>query len=221
MTAGQTKDRPSPYPGYDVLDKRTTPSWDEPTRAVIADRLATPHEPRFFNAVEWLAMNALCACIVPQANARPVVPVAALVDARLHANRGDGYRDARLPPMRDAWRRGLAALDAESRERHDLPFASIERRAQMALLEQMQRGELSGPAWRGMPAKLFFAERVLHDVCGMYYSHPYAWSEIGFGGPANPRGYVRMYYDRRDPWEAVEARPGEEDKAARENRRVR
>jgi hypothetical protein len=221
MTTGRTPPRATRYPGYDVLDKRATPSWDEPTRAVIAARLATPHEPRFFNAVEWLAVMPLCACIVPQANAQPIVPLAALLDAKLTGHGGDGYRDARLPPMRDAWRIGLAALDAESRMRHELPFASLDRSAQTALLEQMQHGELSGPAWRDMPSQLFFAERVLHDVCALYYSHPHAWSEIGFGGPANPRGYVRLYFDRRDPWEAVEATPGAEDQAMRENRRAR
>jgi hypothetical protein len=53
-----------------------------------------------------------------------------------------------------------------------------------------------------------------------YYGHPTAWSEIGFGGPASPRGYVRMDFDRRDPWEAAEAKPGQEDAAARDNSRV-
>jgi hypothetical protein len=72
-----------------------------------------------------------------------------------------------------------------------------------------------------MPSELFFKERVLHDICGAYYSHPHAWSEIGFGGPANPRGYVRMYFDRRDPWEAAQAAPGKEEQAREENRRVR
>jgi hypothetical protein len=62
---------------------------------------------------------------------------------------------------------------------------------------------------------------VLHDICGAYYSHPHAWSEIGFGGPANPRGYVRIYFDRRDPWEATEAKPDDEGKAYQENRRAR
>nr|WKF60822.1 hypothetical protein HUO10_005344 [Paraburkholderia busanensis] len=221
MSNGSGKPRTTRYPGYDVLNKRATPSWDDLTRSVIDERLATPHEPRFFTAVEWLALTSLCACIVPQANAQPVVPVAALLDARLMRNAGDGYRDARLPPLRDAWRTGLAALDAESRARHALPFASLERSMQRELVERMQRGELSGTAWRDMPSKLFFSERVLHDVCGLYYSHPHAWSEIGFGGPANPRGYVRMYFDRRDPWEAVEAAPDTEQKAAKENRRVR
>jgi hypothetical protein len=25
-----------------------------------------------------------------------------------------------------------------------------------------------------------------------FYSHPWAWNEIGFGGPAYPRGYMRL-----------------------------
>lgn len=221
MRDANQKSRVTRYPGYDVLDKRDTPSWDDATRTVIAQRLATPAEPHFFNAVEWLAVRALCACIVPQANALPVVPLALLVDTKLTENAGDGYRDARLPPLQQAWRTGLAALDAESRARHELPFASLEKATQVALLESMQRGELTGDTWAGMPANLFFAERLLHDICSTYYSHPHAWSEIGFGGPANPRGYVRLYYDRRDPWEAAEAEPGQEDKARKENQRAR
>lgn len=209
------------YPGYDVTMKRDTPSWDDVTREVIDARLATPKEPRFFDAVEWLALRALCACIVPQDDEREAVDLPALLDAKLVKDTGDGYRDARLPPMRDAWRIGLAALDAESRTRHELPFASIDKDAQNALLRDLQQGTLKHDAWRGMPAALFFSMRVLHDICGAYYSHPRAWSEIGFGGPANPRGYVRMVFGRRDPWDAAEAKPGKEEEALKENRRVR
>jgi hypothetical protein len=36
------------YPGYDVLSKRWTQSWNEQTREVIDRRLAAPREPRFF-----------------------------------------------------------------------------------------------------------------------------------------------------------------------------
>jgi len=214
------KDLPR-YPGYDVMTKRDTPSWDDVTRHVIDERLATPDGPHFFDAVEWRALCALCACIVPQDSQRPNVPLAALVDARLMKNTGDGYRDARLPPMRDAWHIGLRALDAESRARHELPFASIEHDGQHALLVDMQQGKLNSAEWNGMPPAVFFAERVLHEICGMYYAHPHVWSEIGFGGPANPRGYVRMVADRRDPWEAAEANAGHEEAAQKENRRAR
>ena len=91
---------------------------------------------------------------------------------------------------------------------------------QDALLGMMHRGEMSDPAWDGLGARNFFAKRILSDIPGLYYSHPTAWSEMGFGGPASPRGYVRMELDRRDPWEAAEAKPGGETRALRENKHV-
>ena len=71
-----------------------------------------------------------------------------------------------------------------------------------------------------MSGKEFFQHRVLPDITAAYYALPVAWSELGFGGPASPRGYVRMDFDRRDPWEAAEAKPGREDEARRDNHHV-
>jgi hypothetical protein len=34
-----------------------------------------------------------------------------------------------------------------------------------------------------------------------FYSHPWAWNEIGFGGPAYPRGYARLGAGEREHWE--------------------
>ena len=132
----------------------------------------------------------------------------------------DGYRQAKLPPLRDAWQRGLAALDSEARAAHGERFHALTSEVQDELLKAMQRGELQGPDWRGMPSQLFFKERVTHDILAAYYCHPKAWNEIGFGGPASPRGYVRMNFNRRDPWEAVESKPGHEHDARRANERI-
>jgi hypothetical protein len=41
-------------------------------------------------------------------------------------------------------------------------------------------------------------------ACTAFYAHPYAWNEIGFGGPAYPRGYKNLGIDRREPWERPE-----------------
>ena len=54
------------YPGYDVLAKRWTQSWNEPTRQVIDRRLAVPREPRFFSPTEWQTLDAVCDRIMPQ-----------------------------------------------------------------------------------------------------------------------------------------------------------
>ena len=211
------------FPGYDVLAKRDGPSWNAQTRRVIDRRLATdPSRHDFLDDAAWATLRALCERIVPQPPTRPGrIPVAALVDARLQEGAPEGYRDARLPPLQEAWRRGLAALDAEAQAQAGMRFHAMAADAQDSLLRRIQHGQAYSPAWDGMPPDLFFRKRVLHDIVAAYYGHPTAWSEIGFGGPASPRGYVRLDFDRRDPWEASEARPGREDEARRENDRVR
>jgi hypothetical protein len=208
------------YPGYDVLRKRDTPSWNDATRSVIDARLAIPDAARFLAAEEWQTLTAVCDRIVPQPAGRPRVSIAALVDHKLANDHRDGYRQASLPPLREAWQRGLAALDAEAQARHQRRFHALTVESQDELLKAMQDGKLDGPAWQGMSPGTFFSERVTHDILAAYYSHPRSWNELGFGGPASPRGYVRMYFDRRDPWEAVEAKPGHEEEARRANQQV-
>ena len=202
---------PDRYPGYDVLAKRDTPSWNDATRQVIDARHAIVDAPKFLDQQEWLTLRAICDGIVPQSSPPQArVPIAAMVDRKLTKDHRDGYRDARLPPLREAWRRGLAAVDAAAQARAGVAFHLLTAPARDALLRDMHDGKLDGPEWGGMPCKLFFRERVTHDILAAYYSHPTAWNEIGFGGPASPRGYVRMYFNRRDPWEAAEAYSGDE-----------
>ncbi|HTV52245.1 MAG TPA: gluconate 2-dehydrogenase subunit 3 family protein [Steroidobacteraceae bacterium] len=211
---------PERFPGYDVLAKRHTPSWNAQTQRVIDARLAVPREPRFLSVEEFAILEAIAARITPQPAHRPPIPVAALVDAKLYGNHRDGYRAADMPPEREAWRRGLRALDAEARAAHGAGFVELPARLQEELLGKLQAGALQDAAWGGIPPKTFFTQRLLADVVSAYWSHPTAWSEMGFGGPAAPRGYVRLDYDERDPWEAAEAYPGEEASARRANRRV-
>jgi hypothetical protein len=211
---------PERFPGYDVLSKRHTPSWNDATRRAIDERLALPREPRFFTEAEWLTLKAVCDRIVPLAVDRPPIPVAAMIDDKMARNQTDGYRHHRLPPMREAWRNGLRALDQEARAHLGGRFHTLPAAEQDALLKQMEQGALTDPAWAGMPSELFFSGRVVHDSVAAYYAHPVAWNEIGFGGPASPRGYVRLGVDKRDPWEAAEVTAGKEDAARRKNRDV-
>ncbi|HEY6455865.1 MAG TPA: gluconate 2-dehydrogenase subunit 3 family protein [Steroidobacteraceae bacterium] len=209
------------YPGYDVLQKRDGQSWNSASRRTLDARLSLRQAPRFFAQAEWFTVRALCERIMPQPTGSQVVPLAALLDQRLLSGRTDGFRRANLPQQAEAWRQGLAAIDVEARTHHGMAFHELDPEQQDALLRRLQAGELTGAAWRGMPGQDFFAHRVLPDITSAYYAHPLAWNEIGFGGPASPRGYVRMDFNRRDPWEAAEALPGNEVQALSENRRVR
>lgn len=213
-------DRQDRYPGYDVLTKRLGPSWNEQTRRVITRRLSLSHEPRFFTAEEFQTVNAIAARIVPQPAARPPIPVAALVDDKLFRGASDGYRLAQMPREGDAWRLGLKALDAESGAAYGGRFHGLAEGLQDSLLARMQSGELKSPEWAGMSPKDFFKKRMAHDIVLAYYAHPAAWSEIGWGGPASPRGYVRLDFNERDPWEAAEAGSRDEAAVRRTNRHV-
>ena len=209
------------FPGYDVLNKRRTPSWNDQTRAVIDARLAVPRSPRFLDAAAFATLSAIADRIVPQPADRPPVPVAALVDDKLVRDRQDGFREADMPREREAWPRGLAAIEAEAQAAHGRSFVSLDGAAQDGRLRRVENGDCHDAAWGGMKPKTFWKARLINDVVHSYYAHPTAWSEIGWGGPASPRGYVRMGYDERDPWEAAEARPGtDEASARRKNNRV-
>lgn len=213
--------RVSRFPGYDVLAKRAGPSWNDKTREVIERRLAIGSGPRFFTAEEFLTVRAAADRIVPQPTGRPRIPVAALVDHKLHFGQSDGYRRSGSLRDRDAWRLGLKAMDAEARSAWNGRFHELTLSQQDALLECMQNGELLNPMWHPLNCRDFFRLRFAKDLVLAYYAHPIAWSEIGWGGPASPRGYVRMDYDERDPWEAAEAHDGAFERALRKNRHVR
>ena len=209
------------YPGYDVLSKRQSVSWNNKTREVIAERLSLGSQPKFFTADEFVTVMALADRIVPRSAARPPIPVAVLVDHKLHLAKSDGYRQPGMPREREAWQLGLKALDAEAEAAYGARFHVLPEADQDALLARMQQGELRNPAWGEMAPKMFFKMRLARDLVLAYYAHPVAWSEIGWGGPASPRGYVRMDYDERDPWEAAEVRDGDVEAARRKNNRVR
>jgi hypothetical protein len=208
------------FPDYDVLSKRLGPSWNEQTRAVVTRRLSIGPEPRFFTASEFQIVLAVAARIVPQPTTRPPIPVAALVDDKLHRGSSDGYRKADMPREQEAWRLGLRALDEEATAAFGARFHALPDTDQDALLARMEKGALKGAAWGKMPSDAFFKMRMAHDIVLAYYAHPTAWSEIGWGGPASPRGYVRMDFDERDPWEAAEAKAGDVEAARRKNLRV-
>jgi hypothetical protein len=193
------------YPGYNVLDKWNSPSFDDTTREVLARRLREMPPRRFLSGEEWELLDALTARLLPQPDRQDPIPITPWIDAMLHDERGDGFRHPDMPPLREAWRQGLAAIDDEARLVHGKPFTLLGGASQDALLSEIGEGRVHSPRWQGLNARQFFVHHLLKSAAGIYYSHPAAWSEIGFGGPASPRGYVRLGFNGRDPWDAKEA----------------
>jgi hypothetical protein len=209
------------YPGYDVLAKWPGPSWNDKTREVVARRLSIAPEPRFFTPDEYATVRAIADRIIPQPADRPPVPIAALIDRKLQDEMMDGYRVPGMPKDGEAWRLGLRALNAEAKAAHGTRFTDLTEEEKDRLLRRAQSGELRALEWGALPSDAFFRKRMGRDIVLAYYAHPIAWSEIGFGGPASPRGYVRLDFNERDPWEAAEMKEGDQAAARRSNRRVR
>jgi len=195
---------PPRYPGYDVLAKWDSPSFDDITRNVLAHRLDAVPPRRWLTAAEWGLLDAINARLLPQPERAQPIPITPWIDAMLHDDRGEGFRHPDMPPLRDAWRLGLAAVDDEARRLHDSPFVDLAATARDAVLQVLADGRAASPRWQGIDARRFFIHHLLKTAAGIYYAHPRAWNEIGFGGPASPRGYVRLGFDGRDPWEAKE-----------------
>lgn len=178
--------------------------WDAATAAVVDARLGLPPDVSFFSSTEEGIAAALLDRLVGQ-EGEPRVPIVNMVDARLAGHETDGWRYADLPEDGEVWKRTLAYLNEDARDRHGVGFAEIGPQLQDEILASIQSEE---GAWHGLPAGHIW-NLWLRYACTAFYAHPWAWDEIGFPGPAYPRGYANLGLDRREHFEARDARPGE------------
>ena len=197
-------EHPTRYAGWNVLAKWWSPDWDEQTRAVVRQRLEELPPVRFLTPGEVRLLDAVVERLVPQAEraAAERVPIVPWIDEKLHHDRRDGYRYEELPPLREAWRLGLAGIDESARLLHGAAFADLDTAMQEETLARVQRGDVPGEVWRRIPASRFFRDVLCLTVVKIYYAHPTAWSEIGYSGPSSPRGHVRNWMGGVDPWDA-------------------
>lgn len=193
-----------PFPAYDVLAKRETPSWNERTRAVIDRRLALAIADKVLTAVQLTTLRALVSCVCPEPPGRPGTTTVAMIVHKIAHDEGDGYRPASLPRAAECWRGGLDAIDDEARQRWRCGFAQLEAHSAEEILRAIASGNVRSHLWKSLPASLFWQWRLLPDLLSSHWAQPSLWSAMGFGGPASPRGYVRLSENRRDPWEAAE-----------------
>lgn len=197
------------YPTYDVMTpEKWRHDWDEKTRRLVLDRIRNVPDRAFFNQEEFALLEAICRRLMPQED-RPSelrIPIAPFIDQRLARGQGNGYRYEQTPWDEEAYRRGLAGVDEASEAMFRARFAELPDPQQDAVLGTIEDGAPPGESWRKLPAERFF-KLLLQDTVEVYYAHPVAWNEIGFQGPASPRGHVRLSLGTRDPWEAEETRP--------------
>ncbi len=201
--------RPQPgyYPGFQTMSQKAF--WDEATRNVVLARVEQVPPIRFFTSEEVPLMQAVCDRLLPQddRDAAHKVPIMNYIDNRLHSRRIDGYRFEDMPPDHEAHRLGLQAIEAIAQHEYHTSFIDLDQTQQDTVLKSIHDGNppAAHEIWQKMSVTRFWM-LIMQDVLDAYYAHPYAWDEIGFGGPAYPRGYMRLEGGKPEPWEVHEQR---------------
>jgi hypothetical protein len=198
---------PGYYPGFSTLSQ--SPFWDSATRAVVTKRVETTPPLEFFSEAEEKFWTVVFAHLIPQTDRTsdrqiPIVPV---VDHRLHINQISGYRYESMPQDREAYRLALEAINEEAKLRYGGDFTSLPHLQQDIVLKAIHDGkpQAAKKIWQEMSVHRFW-QFIMNDAIEAYYAHPWAWDEMGFGGPAYPRAYTRLERGEPEPWEVEELR---------------
>lgn len=199
------RDQPGYYPGYSTMGQKAY--WDAATRDSIEDRVNSVPPIRFFTPNELPTIEAIVSRILPQNDRIPErqIPVLNYIDERLFEGQIDGYRFADMPPDRDAYRLGIQAIDETALKMGGKPFAALDPLKQDEVLKTVHDGKevAAHKIWKKMSIHRFW-HILVQDCVTAYYSHPWAWDEIGYGGPAYPRAYTRLEGGLPEPWEIDE-----------------
>jgi hypothetical protein len=201
------KRQPGYYPGFSTLSQ--SPFWEDATRDVVETRVSDPPKRRFFTEAQWAFWTLVFSHLIPQSDRTEdrQIPLIAPLDERLYLNKTVGYRYEDMPPDQEAYRLGIEAIDAEAQHQFNGSFTVLPYHQRELVLQAIAENKADGAReiWKRMSQKRFW-QLIMQDAAEGYYSHPWAWDEIGFGGPAYPRAYTRLERGEPEPWEKEECR---------------
>ncbi len=198
---------PGYYPGYSTLSQQKF--WDEATRNLILMRVEQPPPIRYFTPEQVTFWRAVFDHLLPQHDRTREfrIPLIEPIDERLYQNRTVGYRYDSMPQDREAFALGQQAINAEAQHRFGGDFIWLPEHQQDLVLQaiQEQKQQAAPEIWKRMSVARFW-QMLMQDAIDSYYSHPFSWDEIGFGGPAYPRAYTRLERGEPESWEVEEQR---------------
>jgi len=189
------------YPNFNVMHEEE--HWDDHTREIVSNRFEIPEHFQKLTGEEVLQIKALASLFVDDNRGDVLDYVVKHFDSKFTSDIGESQRKTGVPPQKILIRDGLAALDLLAQSMHGCSFTGLSPEQQTSLLVGLENNsvELRTRDGRQLPATEFF-NKMLTQTVQAYYSHPLIWSEIGYAGPAYPRGYVRSELGLTDPWEA-------------------
>lgn len=192
------------YPGFDVLDQKE--AWDEHTRAIVMKRLeAEKAAPAGSKQNLRSFLMCLAGHLLYDDREEVLAFVASHIEERMAQRDGESQRKRGVPPEDRLITSGLKGLNDVAELRYGQPFLSCDAEQQFDLLRNLQHGSLEATgAMSDVPQKELF-NKLLTLSTEAYASYPQVWSEMGYAGPAYPRGYYRIEQGLHDPWEPSHA----------------
>ncbi len=190
----------SRYPFYNVMNEQE--AWDAHTRNIVRSRLEPSSQLRYLEMEELQLLRSVCRVLLDETRSEMLAFVVSHIDQVLASPVGEAQRKAAVLPQGKLIRDGLQRMRLSTLLYDFAAMDQTELAALEQLLSQLSEGcAESAEVWTGFDQKAFF-KSLLSMAADGYYSHPDIWSEIGYGGPAYPRGYVRASLGQIDPWEA-------------------
>ncbi|SHF28611.1 Gluconate 2-dehydrogenase subunit 3 [Seinonella peptonophila] len=189
----------SHYPTYDVMKEKD--EWDNHTQQIVSNRLHPTTSYSFLTQEESTILQTICKQLTGDERESLILYILDHIDQTLSSPIGEGQRKVGMPKAKELIRLGLEALEQTSQEKYQISFVQLDKKTQLLLLNQLSNEQALTSKWNFVPQRELF-KKLLTLTLEAYYSHPLVWSEIGYGGPAYPRGYVRTQLGQLDPWEA-------------------
>lgn len=197
-----TKDK-THYPNFNVMDEKL--EWDPHTRKIVGKRTETSSFSSFkyLTGKESSTLFQLCTTLLDDDRYSIISFIINHFDTMLTSSIGESQRKTGVPKQSVLIRDGLALLDQACIQIYGSSFDSLSEEAKKEVVGNLMQGNftLQSSEQITIPVKDFI-QKISSEATAAYYSHPTVWSEIGYAGPAYPRGYVRTELGLTDPWEA-------------------
>jgi hypothetical protein len=188
------------YPSFNVLDEKD--AWDDHTQQIVTSRNHSMVKYQFLHDREAEILRGVCSLLVDDSSPDALEFVISHIDQTLSSSPGEGQRKVGVPAAPELIRQGLKAMEQFSQHMYSISFKELETEKQKQMIKNIIEEKAESSAiWNGVPQKALY-EKLMRLTVESYCSHPQVWSDIGYAGPAYPRGYVRTQLGQLDPWEA-------------------
>ncbi|QST00620.1 gluconate 2-dehydrogenase subunit 3 family protein [Pontibacillus sp. ALD_SL1] len=186
------------YPTYDVMSEKN--EWDPVTQQVLFTRIH-PSESSILTPDMKRTLQALAKTLFPSHLGEQTLSLTMVLDQRLTAKKLKAFPKGANFSKELIILKGLTFMEQEAITEHGKTFYLLDEKTRNELVRKWRSSDGDPSIWAEVHSDLFFST-VSAEIVKIIYSDPAIWSDIGYGGPAFPRGYYAFGPHQFDEWEA-------------------